>query len=257
MEFPDAQWHEFVRYIDHENLLVLQDYKRDQVERRLKGFLLREGYADLPALIEAMRHQPGIAARLKNFLTVHVSEFFRDPPYWQRLATALHDRGFTHGRAWSAGCSWGAEPASFWLMERSHAHQWEIWATDTDVMTLEQAKLLRFPKESLTPLLDPYREWWHPDGEDTFSLVQEAHRDIHWAHHDLLTDKGYPQSFELVMSRYVMIYFSQEARRRVLENLVSSLKMGGLLFIGATETLLDAQAYGLVAIGPALFQRVI
>ena len=255
--FPDIEWHALVHYLDHEGFLFLQDYRRDQVERRLWGFLLREGYIRLPDLIEGLHRDRDLATRLKNFLTVHVSEFFRDPPYWERLAERLHATGVTGGRAWSAGCSWGAEPASFWLMERLHGHLWNIWATDTDSVTIQQAKLLRYPKDSLSPLLDPYRSLWRQDDDDSWSLISAAHDDIRWDTHDLLVEKSPVRAFDVVMSRYVLIYFSHEARRRVLENLVSAIKIGGFLFIGATETLLDARQFGLEAVAPALFQRYV
>ncbi|MCL5014899.1 MAG: protein-glutamate O-methyltransferase CheR [Firmicutes bacterium] len=244
-----------MQYLSQEGLLFLEDYRRDQVERRLWGFLLREGYTDLSGLVDGLRRDPELGARLKNFLTVHVTEFFRDPPYWQRLAQKLHASGLASGRAWSAGCSWGAEPASLWLMERLHGHFWDIWATDTDVVTLQQARRLRFPKESFSPLLDPYRDMWRWEEDGTWSLSAAAHNAIHWELHDLLAEKPPVRSFDVVMSRYVLIYFSHEARHRVLENLVNAIKIGGFLFIGATETLLDAPQFGLKAVAPALFQR--
>ncbi len=253
--FPDIEWHALVSYLNREGFLSLQYYRRDQVERRLWGFLLREDIT-LPDLMNGLHEDSGLASRLKNFLTVHVTEFFRDPSYWQRLAERLHDSGVDGGKAWSAGCSWGAEPVSFWLMERLHGHFWDIWATDTDAVTLQQAKLLRYPKDTFIPLLDQYRSLWQWEEDGNWSILRPCHESIHWEKHDLLADKSPVATFDVVMSRYVLIYFSHEARNRVLENLVNAIKIGGFLFVGATETLLDAQQFGLKAVAPALFQRL-
>ncbi|AUW94814.1 MAG: protein-glutamate O-methyltransferase CheR [Sulfobacillus thermotolerans] len=256
--FLDQEWHEFLKTVaTHPDLVWdLHSYKRPQVERRLQGFLLREGYSSLPQLAAALASQPDLARRMKNFVTVHVSEFFRDRSYWDRLDAVVAQAPWGHqARVWSAGCSWGAEPATVWLMQRKAGRRCEIWATDTDRPVLEEAQTLTFPKETWTAQLEPYRPFVkiYPNGR--WTLEESARQDIHFAVQDLLEAHAYPQQFDLVLCRHVLIYFSQEAKQQVLSTLVDSLKPGGYLFIGAAEMLLEARDMGLQAVSPSLFQK--
>jgi chemotaxis protein methyltransferase CheR len=261
VEFLTHDWNDLLEAVERQKFLRwnLRGYKPDQVGRRLEGFMMRENYLSLAELARAVRDQPEVANRLKNYVTIHVSDFFRDGSYWTRLASLMAAFPPANGvrpKVWSAGCSWGAEPATFWLMARRLGQRWDIWATDTDGPTLEQARSLRFPAQSWNAALEPYRDLTRITGEDGWSLAPQAHEDIHFARHDLLAQQGFSDNFDLVLCRHVLIYFSSEARAHALHNLAGSLKEGGYFFIGATETLLDAQKFGLSAVAPSLFQKL-
>lgn len=256
--FLDLEWNDFLKTVARHPDLAwnLQGYKRPQVERRLQGFLMREGYTSLAKLARDLDAEPALARRMKNFVTVHVSEFFRDGVYWERLEEAVAQAPWrNHAQVWSAGCSWGAEPATVWLMARKAGWRAEIWATDTDLPVLEQAETLHFPRETWTAALEPYRAYVQIQEDGSWSLDARARQDIRFTHHDLLANAADLGSFNLILCRHVLIYFSQEAKQQVLANLVSSLKTGGYLFIGAAEMLLEARDVGLAAVAPSLFQK--
>ena len=72
--------------------------------------------------------------------------------------------------------------------------------------------------------------------------------------HNLLQDP-FEGGFDLVMCRNVVIYFADAAKRRLNEGFVRSLKDGGVLFIGATEAMLDSREVGLERLSPAFYLK--
>lgn len=255
--FTDQEWQHFLSRVKEEDGLALDlgRYKREQVERRVQGFLAKEGFVSLAELAAGLSKNAALRRRLNSYITVHVSEFFRDPPYWQKLLGFMGQGGWTRGRVWSAGCSWGAEPVTFWLMAKKAGYHWKICATDTDPVVLEQAAAMQFSRRLWTPALEPYREYVRFPDAETWTVVTEARQDIQWARHNLLNG-AMGQTFDLILCRYVLIYFAVETRQRVLRELLAALKPGGILFIGATETLLEAASLGLSPLTPSIFQRI-
>jgi chemotaxis protein methyltransferase CheR len=66
---------------------------------------------------------------------------------------------------------------------------------------------------------------------------------VEFKQHDLLRDR-YPSDFDLIIYRNVLIYFTDEAKNRIYENFHGALKKDGLLFVGSTEQIIQAQQIG-------------
>ena len=71
---------------------------------------------------------------------------------------------------------------------------------------------------------------------------------------DLLKDR-FDTGFDLILCRNVVIYFTDEAKQRLNHRFYESLKPGGVLFIGGTEALLDAEQYGFERLFPAFYRK--
>ena len=71
---------------------------------------------------------------------------------------------------------------------------------------------------------------------------------------NLLTDR-FDQNFDLIMCRNVVIYFSDAAKIDLNRKFSNSLKIGGILFIGGTETIMNPQEFGLARHGAAFFRK--
>src|SRR6185437_16886214 len=89
----------------------LGQYKRPQMERRIRTFAESRGATSLP---DYLRRLSDDRAQLESFLdrmTINVSQLWRNPEQWERLAAAVLPELATTGqiRVWSAGCSYGAE----------------------------------------------------------------------------------------------------------------------------------------------------
>ena len=257
---------DYERFGDFLRALVgidLRQYKRRQMERRIRSFALRRGVTNLDDYQAVVRAEADELDALLDRITINVSQLFRNPEQWERLATTivpeLVETGSGRIRAWSAGCSFGAEAFSLAATVRSvapHA-QLSIHASDIDRRILATASRGEFtaedartaPPELLAAHFDQTATGWRAKPSLTSA--------VRFAHEDLLTTRPAPGSFDLVLCRNVVIYFTPEARVAVHEMLARSLRPGGILVIGSTERISQPLAeLDLEPAGPFVFRRL-
>jgi chemotaxis protein methyltransferase CheR len=238
----------------------LNCYKRPQILRRLDAILARCHIASLQALAAELKPGSAVLQEFMEGFTINVSECFRDKPRFEalqrHLIPALAART-PNLRIWSAGCSYGAEPYSLAIILReANLTRAKILATDIDPKILEAAKagdsftandLRNLPKEvaarSFTSL---------PGGR--FRAADALRPFITFRPQNLL---GKPPAgqFDLVLCRNVTIYFTEESKDQVTEHLASTLRPGGILFIGETETIHRPNRFGLTLRSTSFYER--
>jgi chemotaxis protein methyltransferase CheR len=228
-------------------------YKRPQLERRLRSFLQREGFSSATLFQRALTRDPDLYRRFHTYLTIHVTEFFRDPPYWMHLREIVAKRAQPHWTLWSAGCSWGAEPVTAALIWEELAFHYHIIATDSDDVILEQARRGIYTEDSYHKVPPAYRRFFYQHGSQ-WRLASLTHGTITYRRHDLVGNAP-PGVFDAVICRNLIIYFDPPARGRALTNLRRALSPGGLLFLGATETFLEYHDLGFKPLAPSIYQR--
>lgn len=238
----------------------LDAYKRQQMLRRLDAILSRCQLASLNALASELRPNSHILQEFMERFTINVSECFRDRPRFEMLAqqiipSMLKKNGMV--RIWSAGCSYGAEPYSLALILREQkAVRSTITATDIDPKILTTAKagenftvndLKNLPKDVAARYftLLPNGNYKVDDGLKPLITFKQ---------HNLLSPPP-GDGFDIVLCRNVTIYFTEEAKDKVTEYLVSSLRPGGVLFIGETETIHRPLRFGLTLRSTSFYER--
>ncbi len=239
--------------------LELGHYKREQMERRLKAYAVQHGYQNLTGLARALGAESKLGGELLSYLTIHVSEFFRDPNFFSHLKELVAALPHSNGRplqVWSAGCSIGAEAYSLamLLLEERGAAGAQILATDIDDRSLERAKRGVYREDELKKVDGArLRRYFAQEGSD-FTVRDDLRRQIAFRHHDLLRDP-YPQDQDIILFRNVAIYFTEEAKGQVLAGLARALAPQGLLMVGATEAILRPMDLGLRQVRPFFFAR--
>lgn len=274
----DPEYAYFCRSVRNASGIDLEKYKPHQMRRRLDSFRVRKGIGDYLTFAKIIEEKPDNLRELLDFLAINVSEFFRNPEQWkvleekvipeiltQNLSSQV-DSGKTHGvtggrstgpaiRAWSAGCSSGQEAYSLAavLLEVNPGEN-EIVATDIDTESLEKAvKGVYSLKEasSIPPgILDKY----FSKSRDSVWVKEELKSIVTFHRHNLLDDP-YPKDFDLILCRNVLIYFSDEVKRDVLCRLRESLRPGGYLFVGASETILNPRSIGFLQEYPFFYRN--
>lgn len=237
----------------------LDQYRPAQMWRRVNGFATSRGLADADALVVACRQRPDLLAELRDMLTINVSEFFRDPEAWQRLGLRIRNqlaggRGF---RAWSAGCSVGFEPYSLAMLaaEVAPGAPIRVVASDVDRSALDVGRAGRYDLTRAGGVSPERRDrFMVPDGSE-WSFRPEVRAMIGFRQHDLLDHPTAVRAYDLVLCRNVVIYFTDQAKTAVHRRLVEALRPGGLLFVGATEAILQPQRFGLALDGPGFYVR--
>ena len=89
---------------------------------------------------------------------------------------------------------------------------------------------------------------------DKYAVSQEIKNCIEFKRHNLLKD-SFESGFDLILCRNVVIYFTEEAKDQLYANFFKALKPGGILFVGATEAILNFRKLGYTSYQPFFYQK--
>ena len=262
VEMMDAREYVFIqRKVMELTGVDLDCYKTPQVQRRLKTYLVRSGYPDWHKFFRAVQHDPEAVSRLKDYLTINVSSFFRDMDKFDHLRDAILPqltRGHPKLRVWSAGCSHGHEPYSLAILlaeTTGFYRQHHILATDIDCSALERTQAggpySAKEVETVDPvLLDRY----YRATDDGYYVIEGLRRRLLVRYQNLLADP-FESGFDLIVCRNVVIYFTSEVKNRLYRQFYEALRPGGVLFVGGTEVVSKVSELGFESAGISFYRR--
>lgn len=222
-------------------------YNDAYLDRRINARMRRTDADDYRSYLRLLESDHEERDALLDSLSINVTGFFRNPDAWESLADVLATLTDEqrHVRIWSAPCADGREPYSLAMLAMDDddvAHQRvEILGTDINPDILEVAREGRYEtsqttdiEEELAPLSN-YRRYIERH-EDTFSVRDVVKDMVTFERHDLI--RGDPKTdFDLVCCRNLLIYIDAEYKEPIFETIRQSLREGGYLMIGMTETL--------------------
>ncbi|MEW6546835.1 MAG: protein-glutamate O-methyltransferase CheR [Bacillota bacterium] len=241
--------------------LDLCQYRPHQIERRLGGLLARYQVADWAAYLEMLRQDPARREEFVEWVTIGVSEFFRNEDRFRELRDVhlpalIRAAGSGGLRAWSAGCADGPEPYSVAILleQLDPAGHHRVLATDIDRQGLRAAEAGIYGEEAMRQVDAVTRDrFFRPEG-DRWKVVPAVSSRVTFRYHDLLS-VVYPQGFHLVLCRNVLIYFEDGSKHAILGRLAQSLLPQGVLFLGATEMVRDPHSLGLRYLSPCFYRK--
>jgi chemotaxis protein methyltransferase CheR len=227
----------------------LSAYKEKQMRRRIDSLVDKRECKSYDEYVRLISSKKDVFEEFVNFLTINVSEFYRNPDQWkllvQQYAPELIDRFGKRLKIWSAACSTGDEPYSLVmaLSELIDINQITITATDLDKQVIAQAKTGIYSEKSIAGVPDVYKKKYFTKVGQSYQISDQIKRRVQFKQHNLLLDK-YVTDYHLIVCRNVLIYFTEEAKREVYVKFHKSLAKNGLLFIGSTEQVMDYKAIG-------------
>jgi chemotaxis protein methyltransferase CheR len=245
----------------------LDYYKDEQMRRRLDAWLVRSGQKTWLDYFTTVRGKDDLLAKLRDYLTINVSAFFRDPDRWETLRDKIVpellklrplDAAGPRLSIWSAGCSIGLEPYSLAMMleDLGHNGQYQITATDLDRGALARCKARGpYTAEDSSNVSALLRARFFEPGGPPFRVNDKLGRRITWREHNLVTDPPAGSSFDLILCRNVVIYFTEEAKANLYRKFYSALRPGGILFVGGTEVVSQASVIGFKSAGISFYRR--
>lgn len=230
-----------------------RDYAGASQKRRVLQALAQLDCPTIPALQAKVLHDPALFMQLLQYLTVPVSEMFRDPPFFLALRQQVIPRLRTYPsvKIWIAGCSTGEEAYSLAILLREEGllERSLIYATDINAKALDKARQGIF---SLSSIKGHTANYQNAGGKQAFSEYYTAAYDtaifdkslrenITFADHSLATDSVFSET-QLILCRNVLIYFNKKLQDRALGLFHESLSHRGFLGLGSKESI-DFSAY--------------
>jgi chemotaxis protein methyltransferase CheR len=251
----------------------LDYYKDEQMKRRLDSWLVRVGARSWPDYFKRLQTDEIELGRFRDYLTINVSSFFRDPERWQTLrqkvvpdlleSTAQRERAkgsalpVSHLRVWSAGCSIGMEPYSLAMLleELTPNRRHHILASDLDRGALAKARGRGpYTADEVQNVNPAQRAKFFQPGGPPFFVTETLAKRVEFRELDLLANDFVP-GMDLIVCRNVVIYFTEEAKSKLYRRFFEALRPGGVLFVGGTEVISHSNDIGFRSYGISFYQR--
>ncbi|MGQ9455680.1 MAG: CheR family methyltransferase [Armatimonadota bacterium] len=249
----------FKRKVKETYGLDLDAYKRVQMERRLRSIMEKAKARTFQEYFAMLQRNKDLVDEFLDRLTINVSEFFRNPDQFEILRSKILPEILARSgwvKAWSAGCSYGAEAYSLAILLDELAPQkpHSILATDIDDKMLVRAKEGLFGEQEIRNVSRARLLKYFQKTARGYVIREQLKSYIKFQKHDLLSSV-FPSSFDLIICRNVVIYFTEEAKSGIYRRFFRSLRPGGYLFVGGTERINDYARIGFEDCGIPFFYK--
>jgi chemotaxis protein methyltransferase CheR len=225
-----------------------RDYAQASLKRRLRAGMQQLSCSTLSQLQDKILHDPDSFSALLDYLTVPVSDMFRDPPYFLSLREAVVPvlRTYPSLKIWIAGCSTGEEVYSMAILLREEGllDRSLIYATDINPAHLQKAEAGVYAIDRVQGFTENHRQsgalsslsdyYTAAYGRAVFDKSLKRH--IVFSDHSLATDTVFAE-VQLVSCRNVLIYFNRPLQDRAIGLFREALCRKGFLGLGSKESL--------------------
>lgn len=227
----------------------LNAYKEKQMKRRIDTLIAKNSVAGYDKYIAFIKENNSKFEEFINYLTINVSEFYRNPDQWkvmdQEIIPGLISKFGKNLKIWSAACSTGDEPYSLVMALSRHIplDQIKIQATDLDKQVIAKAKVGLYSEKSVASVPDDLKRKFFTKVGLSYQISEEVKKRVEFKQHNLLKD-DYGSGWNMIVCRNVLIYFTEEAKDEVFVRFQKSLANKGILFIGSTEQIINYKEIG-------------
>lgn len=225
-----------------------RNYSMPSIKRRLKQAIGAFDASSLAALQERVMNEADFFPLLLRYLTVQVSDMFRDPSFWRSMREQVVPILSTYPslKVWTAGCSTGEEVYSLAILlrEESLLDRTIIYATDINPDSLQAAEKGIYPIDRMTAFTENHRlsgaktslSDYYSASYGAAVLDRALRKQIVFSDHSLATDNVFAE-VHMVLCRNVLIYFDLELQQRAVGLFRESLVRHGFLGLGSKESL--------------------
>ncbi|MCG8502215.1 MAG: protein-glutamate O-methyltransferase CheR [Firmicutes bacterium] len=237
----------------------LSSYKERQMKRRIESLIKKNNSENFDHYIQVLKSDRALFNEFINYLTINVSEFYRNPEQWEVLEKEVIPFLLTRSKTlkvWSAACSTGEEPYSLVMLLTKFfsLSAIEIIATDIDKEALAKAQIGLYNRKSLENLpKDKILKFFTSEG-DFYKIKDEVKKCVTFSQRNLLKD-AYPSGCDLIVCRNVLIYFTEEAKVDIYDRFGKSLKPEGVLFVGSTEQIILSNRFHLTPLKTFFYKK--
>jgi len=259
-----VDYNEFVKAFYLQSGIDLKLYKEKQMKRRITSLVEKYGCDSFMSFFSAMMSDSGLYDVFINYMTINVSEFYRNPGQWKLLEDVIipilssKKTDFSKIKIWSSACSTGDEPYTLVMLLNKFVplDKIKILASDIDLAAIEKAKQGIYPERSIKDLPEEFKnKYFSRVSESTYKISDQVKSCVEFKQLNLLAD-AYPKDNDLIICRNVLIYFTEEAKFKVYEKFNQALTMDGILFLGNTEQIISCNRFGLKPIQTFFYQKI-
>lgn len=234
-------------------------YKEKQMKRRIDALIKKNSYDTYKEYIQALKDHKDLFKEFINYLTINVSEFYRNPDQWAVLEKEILPILLAKNKKiniWSSACSTGDEPYTLVMVLNKllPLSSIKILATDIDMGALDKAQSGIYNAKSLENLPKEMRDKYFYMTGESYRVKDDVKNCVEFKQFNLLRDP-YPTGMDLIVCRNVLIYFTEEAKNDVYKKFNMSLNPQGILFVGSTEQMIMSNRYNFKSLKTFFYQK--
>jgi chemotaxis protein methyltransferase CheR len=212
---------------------------------------------------------------LVDAITTHKTDFFREPVHFEYLTEqAAPELAESHGSGfhrpllvWSSACSTGEEPYTIAMVLSEfreslgdRGYRFRIHATDVSSGVLQTARRAVYSEAAVAPVPQELRRKYLMRSSDrpqrVVRMTPEIRALVEFRELNLMDpDYGFAEGLDVVFCRNVMIYFGRETQQRILFQIARTLRLGGYLLMGHSESL-NGLDLPLAQVAPTVYRRI-
>lgn len=232
--------------------IVVEENKEYLVDSRLRFMAEQAGFSNTDAyltnLLKTGRVPHEIETDIVDAMTTNETYFFRDDHPFSAIQTKLLPSLIEKNQAtkrldiWCAACSTGQEPYTIAMIIREHFPEladWKIniFATDISPTAIAKARegvYTQFEMGRGLPAI--YQLNYFTQRGDNWQVNQEIRDSVVYRELNLINPWNGIWTFDLILIRNVLIYFSEETKTEILDRMTDQLIPDGFLLLGSTES---------------------
>lgn len=249
LEIGDEELAEIGLILEMHRNFSMSVYKDKCMKRRVAIRMRSCRCLDAAAYCNLLRHSEQELDLLKKTLTIHVSQFFRNPSMFEKLQTEIFPYLFHKARTeqknlrfWSLGCAGGEEAYSLGIILREFFPRellqtpTEICASDIDADILQAAMRAEYIEDRLKDLPENIRERYFVASSSRMRLSQDIRNMVSFHQQNIMAVESF-EPCQLALCRNTLIYFTRPEQERILRGIAHIMPAGGILVLGKSETL--------------------
>lgn len=249
-----SQYKKLSDLVYKESGIVLNEKKFELLTARLAKRMRVTKISSISEYIRFMNNDENELISFIDTITTNHTFFFRENSHCEFIVKTLDKNKAL--KIWCAASSSGEEPYSIAIQLATNSFKFDIFASDLSGTVLKSGENAVYPNERVQsvplPLLHKYFQKGKGQYKDHVKVKHEIKKHVSFEKHNLLSDSPFSkqEKFDIIFCRNVMIYFDNNTREKVVHNLLRSLKSGGYLFVGLSESLQGLQ-HGLTTVLPS------
>lgn len=256
---------EILKYLKKHNGTDFSQYKVSTVQRRVEKRLAALKIDSLKEYLSYIEENPSELLSLTQNMLVSVTSFFRDPEAFEALGEHLREivekkKQGEELRVWCAGCATGEEAYTIAFMifdlcqKLGKSLVVKIFATDLDQEALAQARSGVYGRDEVSGVPEEYLRRYFMVQGDHYEVKKNIRETIVFARQDLIQNPPFVK-LDLISCRNVLIYFDNSLQNRVFQIFHYSLKSGGILFLGKSESI-DTDLFDVIDRKDKIFRKL-
>jgi chemotaxis protein methyltransferase CheR len=258
------EYKKFTKLIFDEIGITLGETKQTLLESRFYKRILHFQLDSFEEYYKLCLNNSSEKLEMLNLVTTNETYFFREQDHFDFLKNYLLEySGVTKIKIWSAASSVGVEAYSIAMVCDSllAANRWEVLGTDINSYVVKKARMRLYQLTWSEKIPKEFRMKYCLKGkgkyEGMFLINRELAKNVKFQTNNLLEANYSLGTFDIVFLRNVLIYFNNQTRKKVVENIIKNMKTGSYLIISQTENLNTLDIEGLEQIESSIFKVIV